>query len=220
MRKAKHVQESKKNKFIIVILIIILIVLILAGGFFIWSKLNNKKDNKKETNNEETSNETETTDVDGNKDNTAKKDEIIDTSDIPDKIAGYDVLGKIVIDKIGIQQNILSETTDDSLNHGVTKFWGSNINQPGNMSITGHNYKGIFADLRNLEIGDTFYIVSKDGRKVTYTVTEKISKVAPNDMSHIEQDGYDKRKVTIITCDPGARTRLIVKGESKLEGEE
>lgn len=73
----------------------------------------------------------------------------------------------------------------------------------GNTSITGHNYmkRNLFGRLKELEIGDTFYIISKDGRKITYEVKEKVSGIDPNDTSCIEQDNDGKRKVTLITCD-------------------
>ena len=74
----------------------------------------------------------------------------------------------------------------------------------GNTCITGHNYKNrnLFARIRELEIGETFYIVSKDGRKITYEVKSKTTGVDPNDTSCIEQDNDGIRKVTLITCDP------------------
>ncbi len=72
----------------------------------------------------------------------------------------------------------------------------------GNFCITGHNYTNVFGKLRTLQIGDTFYIVSKDGRKITYTIQELIPKVSITDMSHIEQNNDGIRKVTLITCDP------------------
>ena len=35
--------------------------------------------------------------------------------------------------------------------------------------------------------------------------------VDPNDMSHIEQNTDGVRRITLITCDQGGLTRLIVK---------
>lgn len=72
----------------------------------------------------------------------------------------------------------------------------------GNLCITGHNYKGIFQNLRKMAVGDTFYLVSKDGRKITYQIQETLSGVNQYDMSHIEQNDDGIRRVTIITCDP------------------
>ena len=88
------------------------------------------------------------------------------------------------------------------------------LTKNGNFSIAGHNYPKIFKDLRNLQAGDTFYLISKkDGRKISYIITEMISNVSEYDMQYIENDDDNIRKVTIITCDPGARTRFIVRAQ-------
>ena len=55
-----------------------------------------------------------------------------------------------VLEKIGVTQNILDRTEDDSLRVGVTKFYGPKINQAGNFCICGHNYTGILKDLKEI----------------------------------------------------------------------
>jgi LPXTG-site transpeptidase (sortase) family protein len=88
----------------------------------------------------------------------------------------------------------------------------------GNFCITGHNYKGIFRELRTLEIGDEFYLIGKDGRKVTYVIYEKYSMDPKNTQAEekvLNPETNGKRVVTLITCDPGAVTRLILKAEEK-----
>lgn len=59
----------------------------------------------------------------------------------------------------------------------------------------------MFGRLKELELGDTFYLVGKDGRKITYEVSNIIPKKSPTDMHHIEQNEDGMRKVTLITCD-------------------
>ena len=54
--------------------------------------------------------------------------EMVDISDFPSEIGGYNVIGKIVIDKIGVENYILDRTTNESLNLAVTWFWGPNEN--------------------------------------------------------------------------------------------
>lgn len=132
---------------------------------------------------------------------------------IPDKIGGYDVLGVIVIDKIGIEQNILNKTTDSSLSLAVTKFYGPKLNEVGNFCIAGHNYKGLFIDVKDLEIGDTFYIIDKEqSRTITYKIYKKYS-VYPNELDCLSQSTNGKKEVTLITCNPGGLTRLIIKAQ-------
>ena len=146
-------------------------------------------------------------------------DEIVSVDDMPKSIGKYAVVGKIVIEKIGVEKYILDRTTNNSLDLAVTKFpdseTGPQINTVGNYAITGHNYKNIFQKLKDLEIGDEFYLIGVDGRKVTYSIYDKFS-INPTDESCLSQETNGKREVTLITCNPGAVTRLILKAEEKI----
>ncbi len=215
---AKHFNKNRK-KFIITIIGISVIIIITF--FFLWRYHSQKQELHYEyQDNTETAtvSEPETEDDIVVVDISEPKynDEIVDVNDMPYKVNGYDVVGKIVIDKVNITSYILSETSDDSLKYGVTKFWGPEINTVGNYCITGHNYKKVFGPLYNLKVGDTFYLVGRDGRKVTYEITEILPSVKANDMSHIEQNTDDKRKVTLITCTLSGTTRYLVKAEEKI----
>lgn len=125
--------------------------------------------------------------------------EFVDT-DMPDYIQGYEVLGEIVIDEIDMENYILDSTDDYSLNLAVTKFYGPDLNQRGNFVITGHNARGLFNNLKKLEVGDTFYIIDKETEeKVTYRINEKET-ISPTDLDCLNQDTNNKRVVTLITC--------------------
>ncbi len=84
----------------------------------------------------------------------------------------------------------------------------------GNLSLAGHDYPKIFGKLKQLKKGDTFYIISKDGRKVDYTVKETLSNVNPYDMSHIDQNYDGIMKVTLITCEPRRSYKIFSKGRT------
>lgn len=197
--KAKNkVKTKSKGKKLFKIL---LVIIILAGITIFF------EDNKEIVGN------LITTNVEENKvteDNTSS--EIVDM-DIPETMGEYSVLGKLVIDKLGVEKNILDKTTDSSLKLSVTKFYGPNINEIGNFCIAGHNYKDTFAFLGKLEMGDTFYLVDKvNYEKVTYKVYDKFT-VNPTELKCIEQETDGKREVTLITCNPGGLTRLIIKAK-------
>ena len=148
-------------------------------------------------------------------DNTVQEQNTIEVNieEVPDTVGSYKVLGTLVIDKIELTKNILDKTTDESLNLSVTKFYGPKINEKGNFCITGHNYKDTFAKLDNIKINDTFYIIDKENeQKVTYKVYDKYT-VNPNELDCLDQNTNGKREVTIITCNPGGLTRLIVKAK-------
>ena len=141
------------------------------------------------------------------------KDEEVDVSDIPDKMGGYNVIGKLVIDKIGVNKNIIGVNTKDSLDLSVTSLVkGPVINESGNLCLSGHNYENMLARLPELQEGDTFYIIAKDKKtKVNYQIY-KMYTCFPKDLSCLNQNTKNGlREVTLITCTKGAVTRLICK---------
>ncbi len=142
----KHMQESKKKpikKIILVVLIALIVALIIFlvlnnGGSIDESQLMNTVTNEIEE---------IVYDEHGG-------DELVtvDTVDYPESVSGYSVIGKIEIDKIDIQSYIFEKTTKASLKLGATKFWGPDINEPGNICISGHNYQKLFGKLKNLSV--------------------------------------------------------------------
>ena len=130
------------------------------------------------------------------------------------KIGQYNVIGKIIIEKIDLEDVILEKTTDTSLNLGLTKFWGPGINKPGNVSITGHNYRiersKLFSELDKLQKGDTFELEDMNKNRIIYKIYNKYT-VDPEDTSCIDQNNDGRREVTLITCTKGAQKRIIIK---------
>jgi len=152
--------------------------------------------------------------------NQKKQDEIVSVDDMPKTMTAktkvvYNVIGKIVIEKIGVEKYILDRTTDNSLDMSVTRFkTDREINETGNFCITGHNYPNTFQKLKDLEIGDEFYLVGIDGRKVTYVIYDILSIYPENEECLKQVEG--KREVTVITCEKGAVKRLVLKAEEKI----
>lgn len=144
--------------------------------------------------------------------NSRQEESTVDINNIPDKMGEYKVLGVLVIDKLGLQKNILEETNDDSLSLAITKFYGPDLNEVGNFCITGHNYKDIFESANDLELKDTFYIIDKAKKqKITYEIFDKFS-VNPTEVDRVlKQEIEGTKEVTLITCNPGGYTRLILK---------
>lgn len=194
--KAKHSSKSSLFKKLIIIFFIVLIIFTIL--FFI-KKLKHKNENSISS---KGNNNTENSSI-----------ENIDTVDIPDTIDTYTVLGKIVIEKVEIEQYIIKENTTESQELGAIKFYGPGLNQPGNLCLAGHNYPELFGPLANLEINDTFYIIDKENsKKVTYKIYDKYT-VYPDNLDCLNQETNDKREVTLITCTPGNLTRLILKAK-------
>ena len=202
-RRGKRATKKKLNKkklFGLILLFAVIVIICIE----MYSK---KESNAHATSDTSVEITNETTD-----NNTVSEEEknIVDV-DIPDTVGGYNVLGQLVLEKIGVTQNILDRTEDDSLRVGVTKFYGPKINQAGNFCICGHNYTGILKDLKEMNEGDEFYIISKDTKeRVDYKIYDMYS-CEPTDLSCLKQNQDGKREVTLITCDPGGLTRLICK---------
>lgn len=129
---------------------------------------------------------------------------------MPEDIEGFKVIGKIDIPKINIEQYILDKTTTESLELGVTKVCGPEINKTGNLCIAGHNYGDTFGWISSLDVGDEINITDTYNRKVTYKVYE-IERVLPEDTSCLSQNTNGEREITLITCNLGASKRVIVK---------
>lgn len=129
---------------------------------------------------------------------------------MPKDIEGFKVIGKIDIPKINIEQYILDKTTTESLELGVTKVCGPEINKTGNLCIAGHNYGDTFGWISSLDVGDEVNITDTYNRKVTYKVYE-IERVLPEDTSCLSQNTNGEREITLITCNLGASKRVIVK---------
>lgn len=121
----KH--HGKKIKIISIILALIILAIV---GLLLRNKLLDNKNQLIGTLNPIT--EDEQSSVHG--------PEIVNVDDIPAKMGKYNVLGKIVIDKIGVDNNILDVCDDDSLKLSTVKFYGPGVNEAGNFVICGHNW--------------------------------------------------------------------------------
>ena len=139
-----------------------------------------------------------------------KKDEISDV-EIPEKMGNYEVLGQLVIEKIGVTKNILNISENASLKLSVAKLYGPNVNESGNFCISGHNWNNMLKRLSEMQVGDTFYVINRETKtKVNYKIYNMYTCV-PEELSCLEQNSDGKREVTLITCNPGGLTRLICK---------
>lgn len=193
---------NKKKVFLVIFVIVALIVLLTSFK----SQSNHKEEEV--ISNLDTNTLKQDTNISTNQD--TKKYENVD---IPEQLGGYDVLGQLVLEKINVRQNILYKTEDESLKLGVTKFYGPKINETGNFCICGHNYNNILKRLDEMNVGDEFYIITRETKeRVDYKIYDKYS-CEPEDLSCLNQNQDGKKEVTLITCNPGGLTRLICKAK-------
>ena len=215
--RGKHtrIKQGKLNKKKFAIVLIILLLVFVLYVVFI-----KKNDDEVVETNTNIVNDIQENDVSNEISNVLVNDvdlkEYVDT-DMPDYIQGYGVLGQIVIDEIDMENYILDSTDDYSLNLAVTKFYGPDLNQRGNFVITGHNARGLFNNLKKLEVGDTFYIIDKETEeKVTYRINEKET-ISPTDLDCLNQDTNNKRVVTLITCNTRGIDKTYAKSRRGIE---
>lgn len=183
-------EEEKEFNYKKLIIIIAVIVVLIIGGLLVNKFFINKSN---------------------------PNDEII-VDDPVEKLVGtyqgYNVLGKIKIDKINVEQYILDSTENKALENGVGKIDnGASINNYGNFCLAGHNRENIFKKLNELSVGDEFVLIDKNLDETIYEIKE-IYSVEPDNLECLLQD-ENKVEVTLITCENGATTRLIVKAEEK-----
>lgn len=129
---------------------------------------------------------------------------------------GYKVIGIIKIPKIDLEYPILEETTQATMKTSISRFWGSDINSFGNVSLAGHNnYDGtMFGKNKKLEIGDIVELTDLTGLTIQYEIKE-IFKTDPNDVTILQTTNSEIREVTLITCTNGRAERLIIKAVEK-----
>lgn len=214
-------KENMKIKFICfklspIVCFIVIAILLLLG--FIIIQRRNEKDRKKTNQITEIAvqEKNKIEEIEKTKEEATKKEiktnAPIKNRIMPEEIKGYTVLGTIQIPKIELETYILSETNTESLNISVTKLCGPEINEIGNLCITGHNYNNnkMFGKIKKLEKGDTIILTDVYGDSITYQVYDKFE-TNPKDVGALSQETKGDREVTLITCTIGAINRIIVK---------
>lgn len=127
------------------------------------------------------------------------------------QLTGYEVYGKIKIDKIGIEYPIIEYKNEDALWKSICKISNNNIDGTGNLCLAGHNMRNLsmFGNLRRVGIGDIVKITNLYGEEFIYEIFEKIT-IDPS-----ENDVLNNTKepiLTLVTCNDSLNKRVIVKG--------
>ena len=128
----------------------------------------------------------------------------------PNNYEGYQVIGKLVIDKIEAELPVISETSRAALKVSCCYYQGAMPGEPGNIIITGHNYANgaIFGRLDEMKPGDTVVLSTPLG-DYTYEVYEtKIIK--PDDVAALDENQSDMA-LTLMTCASHGNRRLLVR---------
>lgn len=124
---------------------------------------------------------------------------------------GFSVLGTIEIPKTGIKYPVLNSYATKALETSVCYYYGPGLNEVGNTTISGHNYRNgaFFGKNKQLANGDVIYITDNSGKKVKYTIY-KIYTTTPNDGDYLTRDTAGKREISLTTCTDDSKGRLII----------
>ena len=126
---------------------------------------------------------------------------------------GFDVAGTIEIPATGLKCPILEQYTysPKALETSVVVLYGVGLNQPGNTTIAGHNYRNglFFSNNKKLNIGDKIYITDSSGRRVAYTIYNKYE-ADENESDYITRDTQGVTEISLTTCTDDSKARIII----------
>ena len=223
--------NSKYNNFLTVILILIIVAIVGIIGFlgfryykassdknksdkfvdnFLDQSQNNDKDNNSSLLPSEDNNDNMFDGVDG-KDNTNNSG--TSGSDNRQRYNGFLISGTIEIPATGLKSPVIaaSEYSPKALETAVSELYGVGLNQVGNTTIMGHNYRDgrFFANNKKLQVGDKIYITDLTGKRLSYTIYDKFE-TEENDSDYMSRDTQNAIEISLSTCTDNSKKRLII----------
>lgn len=226
--------NSKYSEVLTVILIIVIIGIVGTIGYFVYdsyavkSKNNNAQEIVDKFANTSIKKEFDTVEDEEPKNvvvdnpieslNTVVPDEPVVKEPEKTYMEGYEVMGTIEIPKTGANYPILEDPpTKRSLEIAVAILHGVGLNQPGNTTIVGHNYRNglFFSDNKKLSKGDNIKITDQKGETVTYSIYE-IFETTASDAEYMLRDTEGRREISLSTCtDASNDMRLVILAKEK-----
>lgn len=124
---------------------------------------------------------------------------------------GFTMVGTIQIPSIDLKYPVLKDASKDAIEVAVGIYDGPGLNEIGNTTIAGHNYRDgrFFSNNKKLKEGDKIYITDTKGKKVTYVIY-KTYITSPEDSTYLERDTKGKREISLTTCTDDSQSRLII----------
>ena len=141
------------------------------------------------------------------------------TSNEKPKYNGFDMVGTIEIPATNVKYPILdvSALSISGLETSVIAIYGD-LNQVGNTTIIGHNYRNglFFSNNKKLNIGDKIYITDLSGQRLSYTIYNKYE-TDENDDEYMTRDTNGAREVSLSTCTDDSKARLVIWAKADLD---
>ena len=220
--------NSKYSTFLTVLLVIIIIAILGVIGFLGFRYISSAN-SKKEAENfvdtfpkqEDTAPTEEEPVIDDNLDvDVTEQENTGDTTDDnqqapaqEQRFNGYLVAGTIEIPATGLSCPVLAEEeySKSALETSVVVLHGVGLNQPGNTTIAGHNYRNgnFFSNNKKLNIGDKIYITDLTGKRLSYTIYNKYE-TSDTDADYMTRDTQGATEISLTTCTDDSKARLII----------
>ena len=213
--------NSKYSNFLTILLVIIIIVIIGIIGFLGYKYYktyiikNSSEDFVDTFGKDTTDNEKKTGDTDDIAYDGVEQGDTNSTSSEGKKkqFNGFDVAGTIEIPATKVKYPVLEqyEYSPKALETSVIILYGVGLNQVGNTTIAGHNYRNnlFFSKNKNLKIGDKIYITDSTGKRLPYTIYDKFE-AAENDSDYITRDTQGAIEISLTTCTDDSKERTII----------
>ncbi len=126
---------------------------------------------------------------------------------------GFEVVGDIRIPKTNINYPILKTMSNKSLEVSVVQEQTTTgLNNIGNTTISGHNYKNeqFFANNYKIKVGDPIYIKDEISKKELKYDVYDIKEVGENDKSFVQRNTNGATEITLSTCTDNAIHRIVI----------
>lgn len=221
--------NSKYSNFLTILLVLIIIAIVAIIGFlgFKYYETSVKKneaekfvgsfgdqtqnDKNNNTNNSKTDNEDLFNGV--NEGNNSNNGGTTSGTNSKPKYNGFLTEGTIEIPATNLSCPIISrsEYSEKALNTAVVELYGPGLNQVGNTTISGHNYRNgtFFSNNKKLKIGDKVYITDLTGKRLAYTIYEKFE-AEDNYADYMVRDTQGAIEISLSTCTDDTKKRIII----------
>lgn len=126
---------------------------------------------------------------------------------------GFLVSGTIEIPATNLKSPILAQSaySPKALETAVVELYGVGLNQVGNTTISGHNYRNgtFFSNNKKLSVGDRIFITDSTGKRLSYTIYDKFE-AEDNYADYMTRDTQGAIEISLSTCTDDSKARLII----------
>ena len=221
--------NSKYSNILTIILIVIIVLIISILGFlgykyytnvvlknnaedFVESFVGDTEKNNNKDKEDNTDNDTNSDWSSGVQEGDSTASDYNPSANAP-KYQGFYISGTIEIPAINIKYPVIAqyEYSKSSLEKSVVEIYGPGLNQEGNTTIAGHNYRNgtFFSNNKKLNIGDKIYITDLTGKRLSYTIYDKYE-VSDTESAFMTRDTQGAIEISLSTCTDDVSARLII----------